>query len=152
MDFEDSHAAKTAGVVRNESGADPYQAVLDRIRKQLSKEFTADKLANAGPQLTEAAARVAAQQYRDYNQDALTKTLPRLMIPEEQFIDMALADLLGMGAIDTLLKDETIEDIAINGPNEVMVYRHGHWEKENVSFFYLWLSFKQNTTLLALGN
>jgi type IV secretory pathway ATPase VirB11/archaellum biosynthesis ATPase len=46
------------------------------------------------------------------------------MIPEEQFIDMALADLLGMGAIDTLLKDETIEDIAVNGPNEVMVYRH----------------------------
>ncbi len=134
MDFEDSHAAKTAGIVRNESGADPYQAVLDRIRKQLSKEFTADKLANAGPQVTEAAARVAAQQYRDYNQDALTKTLPRLMIPEEQFIDMALADLLGMGAIDTLLKDETIEDIAVNGPNEVMVYRHGHWEQENVSF------------------
>jgi pilus assembly protein CpaF len=134
MDFEDSHAAKAAGVTRNESGADPYQAVLDRIRKQLSKEFTADKLANAGPQVTEAAKRVAAQQYRDYNQDALTKTLPRLMIPEEQVIDMALADLLGMGAIDTLLNDETIEDIAVNGPNEVMVYRHGRWEKENVSF------------------
>lgn len=134
MEFEDTHAAKAAGIERNESGSDPYQAVLDRIRVQLSKEFTADKLANAGPGVTEAATRVAAQQYRDYNQDALTKTMPRLMIPEEQFVDMALAELLGMGAIDTLLKDETIEDIAINGPDEVMVYRHGGWEIENVAF------------------
>jgi pilus assembly protein CpaF len=47
---------------------------------------------------------------------------------------MALADLLGMGAIDTLLKDESIEDIAINGPTEVMVYRKGGWEAESVSF------------------
>ena len=89
--------------------------MLDRIRKQLSKEFTADKLANAGPQVTEAATRVASRQYQDFNQEALTQTMPRLLIPEEQFIDMALAELLGMGAIDTLLKDESIEDIAVNG-------------------------------------
>jgi pilus assembly protein CpaF len=134
MDFEDSHAAKAAGVVTRETGVDPYQAVLDRIRKQLSKEFTADKLANAGPQVTEAATRVAARQYQEFNQEALTQTMPRLLIPEAQFIDMALAELLGMGAIDTLLKDESIEDIAVNGPNEVMVYRHGGWEQEKISF------------------
>ena len=134
MDFEDTHAAKAVGAVKRESGVDPYQAVLDRIRKQLSKEFTADKLANAGPQVTEAATRVASRQYQDFNQEALTQTMPRLLIPEEQFIDMALAELLGMGAIDTLLKDESIEDIAVNGPNEVMVYRHGRWEQENISF------------------
>lgn len=133
-EFEDSHAAKAAGVIRNESGGDSYQAVLDRIRKQLSKEFAADKLANAGPAVAEAATRVAGQQYRDYNNDALSKSWPRLMIPEEIFIGMALADLLGMGPIDTLLKDESIEDIAINGPSEVMVYRGGHWDLENVAF------------------
>ncbi len=134
MEFEDSDAARTASSVKNEMGPDSYQAVLDRIRKQLSKDFTADKLANAGPAVTEAATRVAAQQYRDYNQEALTKSWPRMMMPEDLFVDMALADLLGMGAIDTLLKDESIEDIAINGPTEVMVYRNGRWEAENISF------------------
>lgn len=134
MEFEDTHAAKNAGALRDETGPDSYQAVLDRIRKHLSKQFSADKLANAGPSVTEAANRVAAQQYRDYNNEALTKSWPRLMMPEDLFVDMALADLLGMGAVDTLLKDESIEDIAINGPNEVMVYRNGHWEEENVSF------------------
>jgi len=133
-EFEDSHAAKAAGVARSEAGPDSYQAVLDRIRKQLSKDFTADKLANAGPAVTEAATRVAAQQYRDYNNDALSKSWPRLVLPEDIFVEMALADLLGMGAIDTLLKDESIEDIAINGPSEVMVYRNGRWDAENVSF------------------
>ena len=134
MEFEDTHAAKAAGVLRNETGADPYQGVLDRIRKHLSKQFAADKLANAGPEVTEAATRVAAQQYRDYNQEALTKSTPRLLIPEDIFVEMALADLLGMGAIDTLLKDESVEDIAVNGPSEVMVYRNGRWELENASF------------------
>jgi pilus assembly protein CpaF len=133
-EFEDSHAAKAAGAVRDDAAGDSYQAVLDRIRKQLSKEFAADKLANAGPAVTEAATRVAGMQYRDYNNDALSKSWPRLMVPEEIFIEMALADLLGMGAIDTLLRDESIEDIAINGPTEVMVYRSGRWDAENVAF------------------
>lgn len=134
MEFEDSHAAKTAGAARDGLGPDSYQTVLDRIRKQLSKDFTADKLANAGPAVTEAATRVAAQQYRDYNNEALTKSWPRIMLPEDIFVEMALADLLGMGSIDTLLRDASIEDIAINGPSEVMVYRGGRWEAENISF------------------
>ena len=133
-EFEDTHAARMAGALRNETGPEAYQTVLDRIRKQLSKEFSADKLANAGPQVTEAAMRVAATQYRDYNNEALTKSWPRMLLPEDLFVEMALADLLGMGAIDTLLKDESIEDIAINGPTETMVYRGGRWEAEEVRF------------------
>jgi pilus assembly protein CpaF len=39
-----------------------------------------------------------------------------------------------MGAIDQLLKDTTVEDISINGPSEVMVYRHGKWEDTDISF------------------
>ena len=39
-----------------------------------------------------------------------------------------------MGAIEPLLKDESIEDIAINGPDEVMVYRDGGWEETEVTF------------------
>jgi len=134
MEFEDSHAAKAAGVVGNGGGADPYETILSRIRQQLSTDFSAEQLTNAGPNVTEAATRVAGQQFQHYNQEALTKSMPRLMLPEEQFVEMALADLLGMGAIDTLLKDPAIEDIAINGPDEVMVYRNGQWEKENVTF------------------
>jgi pilus assembly protein CpaF len=84
--------------------------------------------------VTEAAMRVAATQYRDYNNEALTKSWPRMLVPEDLFVEMALADLLGMGAIDTLLKDESIEDIAINGPTETMVYRNGRWEAEEVRF------------------
>lgn len=134
MEFEDSHAAKAASVVRNGAGADPYETILSRIREQLSRDFSAEQLINAGPSVTESATRVAGQQFQHYNQEALTRSMPRLMLPEEQFVEMALADLLGMGPIDALLKDPSIEDIAINGPDEVMAYRHGRWEKESVTF------------------
>jgi pilus assembly protein CpaF len=32
------------------------------------------------------------------------------------------------------LRDESVEDIAVNGPTEVMAYRNGQWEAENASF------------------
>jgi pilus assembly protein CpaF len=134
MEFEDSHAAKAAGLMANGGAADPYETILGRIRQQLSNDFSAEQLTNAGPNVTEAATHVAGQQFQHYNQEALTKSMPRLMLAEEQFVEMALADLLGMGAIDTLLKDPTIEDIAINGPDEVMAYRNGQWQKEDVTF------------------
>ncbi len=52
----------------------------------------------------------------------------------EVFVEKALADILGMGALEPLLADESIEDIAVNGPNEVMAYRGGRWEETGTTF------------------
>jgi hypothetical protein len=134
MEFEDSFAGRLAQEQKGEAGPDAYGVVLSRVRDSLSKEFSAEQLTNAGPSVTEKATRTAREALMQYNSEALTQSKPRIMIHEDQFVQMVLADLLGMGAIEPLLKDETIEDIAVNGPNEVMVFRPGGWEEVDIRF------------------
>jgi len=43
-------------------------------------------------------------------------------------------DLLGLGPLEKLLRDPTVSDILINGPNEVFVDRHGKLELTDVRF------------------
>jgi len=132
VQFEDSHAA--ANRLALHSSSDPFESALQAIRKRLAQAFKAEQLAQAGPVVSAEARRLAAEQYHRTNQEALKQGLERLQMAPDLFIDQALAELLGMGALDALLRDPDIEDIAINGPSEVLVYRQGTWASTGVSF------------------
>jgi len=43
-------------------------------------------------------------------------------------------EMVGFGPLEILLRDPTISDILINGPNEVHIERHGRLEKSEVRF------------------
>ncbi len=60
----------------------------------------------------------------------------RLLTPSqtEQLIEDVLDELLGLGPLEPLLKDDTINDILINTHNTVYVERHGLLEKTDVHF------------------
>jgi len=60
----------------------------------------------------------------------------RLLTPSqtEQLTEDVLDELLGLGPLEPLLKDETINDILINTHNSVYVERHGRLEKTDVHF------------------
>ncbi len=45
-----------------------------------------------------------------------------------------IAELAGFGVIDRLLRDPTVSDILINGPNQIYIERMGRMEKVNVRF------------------
>jgi pilus assembly protein CpaF len=134
MQFEDDHAAKLDKQTLEGNGDEPYENGLKKVRDRIASEFNPQQIDNAGPLVTEAVSRTAHEIYQAFNQEALSKNCSRILMPEEQFVEMVLADLLGMGAIDTLLSDASVEDIAINGPKEVVVYRQGSWEKTDLSF------------------
>jgi pilus assembly protein CpaF len=134
MEFEDSFLSEIAGEMPRDDAPDAYAVVLARIRDRLSREFSAEQLSNAGPTVTEQATKTAQDELMKYNNEALNSSIPRLVMPDEHFVQMVLADLLGMGAIEPLLQDETIEDIAINGPSEVMVFRDGKWVEVDIKF------------------
>jgi pilus assembly protein CpaF len=134
MQFEDDHAAEISKQGLEDVGDNPYESALKQIRDRIAGQFNPQQIENAGPEVTESASHTAHEIYHSFNQERLNKNLPRIMQPEDLFVDMILADLLGMGAIDALLSDPTVEDIAINGPSEVMVYRQGQWDDTDVSF------------------
>ena len=60
----------------------------------------------------------------------------RLLTPSqtEQLTEDVLDELLGLGPLEPLLKDETVNDILINTHNSVYVERNGRLEKTDVHF------------------
>jgi len=52
----------------------------------------------------------------------------------EQLVDELYYEVMGLGPLEVLLKDENIADILINGPNMVIVERNGMLEETDVQF------------------
>jgi pilus assembly protein CpaF len=55
-------------------------------------------------------------------------------IERERLIDEVLDETFGFGPLEVLLKDPTISDILINGPQKIFVERRGKMEKSDVKF------------------
>lgn len=51
-----------------------------------------------------------------------------------QLGQLLLDDFLGLGPLEPLLADETVNDIMVNGPNQVYVERNGKLELTNIKF------------------
>jgi pilus assembly protein CpaF len=117
-------------------GEDPFQAALDQIREKLKEQvkISDDDLQYGGDKVAEKVRQVAASVYRAYNQEATHRSRRPIPFPEEEAVRRFLAEILGMGQLQPLLDDSTVEDIAINGPNEVMVYRNTGWAKTDIKF------------------
>ena len=114
-------------------GRDAFEIALETLREQLSERFTAVKLKQGGPLVKDGARQIAASVHKDYLARAARDNLPPLRCTREEFVDRAISYTFGLGPIDHLLEDETVEDIAVNGPDEVMVYRD-RWERTEITF------------------
>src|SRR5262245_40427009 len=84
---------------------------------------------------------------KDLQSDALRKDIRRVVehlcdtenpllnrMERERLIDEILDETLGFGPLEVLLKDPTISDIMVNGPNTVYIERRGKIEKSEVKF------------------
>ena len=61
----------------------------------------------------------------------------QLNLPEDlrkQIFEQVLNDLLGFGPIQSLLDDETVTEIMVNGPKKVFVEKKGQLTKTNITF------------------
>ncbi|GIK96534.1 MAG: hypothetical protein BroJett029_07430 [Alphaproteobacteria bacterium] len=67
--------------------------------------------------------------------DVLREQRLRLNQREQQaVVDLLLDDMLGLGPLEPLLADETVNDIMVNGPHQVYVERKGKLELTDVAF------------------
>jgi pilus assembly protein CpaF len=55
-------------------------------------------------------------------------------VDRARLFEAVAAEILGFGPIEPLLKDNTINEIMVNGPRLVYIERHGRLEKTNVQF------------------
>jgi pilus assembly protein CpaF len=67
--------------------------------------------------------------------EVLAERKLRLNGPEQQeLVRLLLDDMLGLGPLEPLLADDTINDIMVNGPRKVFVERRGKIEQTSVTF------------------
>jgi pilus assembly protein CpaF len=114
-------------------GAGAFDIALGEVRSKLSERFSATQLQSGGDKVREQARQIATEVHKNYLGRAVKENMPRLNFTRDDFVAQAISYTFGLGPIDHLLEDETIEDIAINGPSEVMIYRD-QWERTDITF------------------
>ncbi len=98
------------------------------------KKYLADNLMRALEQ-----EGVSAEQRASFIKQniALVYAQTQLKLPEDlrrQIFDQVLNDLLGFGPIQSLLDDEDVSEIMVNGPKKVFIEKKGQLLKTNITF------------------
>lgn len=104
---------------------DPFQSLKSRIHKRIVEELGAAEIDRR--QLEEAVTRIA-----DITMDEEPIPVPRF--ERNRIISEVIAEVLGFGPIEPLLKDDSVSEVMVNGPNQVYVERKGKLVLTDVRF------------------
>ena len=105
--------------------SDPFQSLKSKIHKRVVDELGAAEIGQR--QLEEAVTRIA-----DYTMDEEPIPVPRF--ERGRIISEVVDEVLGFGPIQPLLKDESVTEVMVNGPNQVYVERKGKLILTDVRF------------------
>jgi pilus assembly protein CpaF len=106
-------------------------AVLERIDSAAAARMGRGEL---GRRLTAVVTELLAEQRVQLNAAEL-----------RDLVSTLLDDMLGLGPLEVLLADATVNDIMVNGPDTVFVERHGRLERSSVQF-------RDNAHVMAVAN
>ena len=118
---------------KDAAGVSGFDIALGEVRSKLGERFSSAELQQGGGEVQTQARKIATEVHENYQGRSIKDSLPPLIYNRDDFVSQAISYTFGLGPIDHLLEDETIEDIAINGPNEVMIYRD-EWERTDITF------------------
>jgi pilus assembly protein CpaF len=113
------------------------EALKTRIHRRLIQEIDLNKLQDDNQE-------VLRQQVRSVVQHLLTDEHVLLSGTErDALIDDILGEMMGLGPLEHLMKDQTVSDILINGPHCIFVERKGKLVESEIKF-------KDNNHLLQI--
>lgn len=105
---------------------DPWRDLKVKIHQETIKNLKTDKLEfDEVKTITE---RVM-EEYIESN----SLTLPR--IEKQRIIQEVIDEILGFGPITSLLNDDNISEVMVNGPKQVYIERQGKIELTNITFY-----------------
>ena len=120
----------TAGVAVRSAPATQRAAerqLRDAAREAVDRFLRDERILVPAPEDEERIRGLIGDLVREYQagQAGLTDGL-QLADPEATIARLA-DDVLGMGPLEPLMRDPAVEEITVNGPARVWVYRHGTW-------------------------
>jgi pilus assembly protein CpaF len=120
---------KTGSPARNADGKEAdFEQLKLKIHGKLVDKLDLSKVGELEGDVLRREIRLVVEHLCD-NEDSLLNRAER-----ERLIDEVLDETFGLGPLESLLKDPTINDILINGPKHVYVERRGKMEKTAVTF------------------
>ena len=112
-----------------------FDGVKTQLRDRALGQFTSAEIASGHSATVAWLAECAGQLVAAANDQALSAGgQPAFSQPTEGVVQALLNDLLGMGPIENLLRLPDVEDIAINGPDDIWFRRHGYWERSEYTY------------------
>lgn len=135
IDVMAQRVAEGAAARAMEEGADPYAALLERVRDLFRTTFTPAQMESPTPEDRQRMADLVREEVERFNRAAVAQNRPTIGGPVELVVERVLDEILGLGPLDPLLRDESIEDIYVLGPHKVIVVRaDGRREQVPVDF------------------
>ena len=131
LPFE-SAEAQAVVTVASTGGTAPLSATVEEVKQRIQPIL-----------LKRLDLAVAAELPREELQRQITDVVSEILVEERININLAeqrslvatmLNDMLGLGPLEPLLADESINDIMVNGPRQVYVERRGKLELTDVTF------------------
>ena len=110
------------------SAADIRHQWEQKIQRQIIARLDLQVLST----LSAEQARAAVQ--REGRQQLAMENAPLTETERKQVLQAICDDMLGLGPLETLLKDETVSDILVNGPRQIYVERNGKLERTQITF------------------
>ena len=100
----------------------------DRLHRELDDKLRSEELEG----LADKERRMQVRQVVEYLLDG--KPVELTDSERERVVEMLIDDVVGLGPIESLLRDRSISDILVNAPNEVYIERAGRLEEVDVRF------------------
>ena len=112
---------------RTGMGADPYAVFRDRVQRRLLTDLSPVVDTNNVVEVRRALEHI-------FNEALAEERLPISRTEREELFEQIVADVLGYGPIEPLLRDDTITEIMVNGPSQVYIERNGILEEADIYF------------------
>ncbi len=107
--------------------AQQYTNIKDRVQRRLLSELSPTVDTGNIDEVRRALDRIFAEILQE-------EELPLTRQDRNDLLEQVVADILGLGAIEPLLRDDTVTEILVNGPNQVIVERNGILEETDLRF------------------
>ena len=118
----------TRAIPRPQAGADRWHGIRSQLHAKLVNSLSPDQLRSLKKEGVRD--QIAVVLERIIREEAIPMTVSE----RERLIEEVLDEVFGLGPLEGLLKDASISDIMVNGPDSVYVERAGRVVETNVRF------------------
>jgi len=120
-------SAESRGVRTRDDGRERIDEIRDRVHRRLLSELSPTAQTDNIEEVRHALERIFAETVAE-------ERVPLSRTERAELFEQIVADILGLGPLEPLLRDESITEILVNGPDLVFIERHGKLEETDFRF------------------